>query len=1753
MLFVLLIIFEFVHSQKINWQVEFNDNKAFVKNVGQFNTEILPEHQIPLYAYDGSAEDYYFVKDGIIFRFKWIEKENDEYEREEYENKRKNMSLEEYRRKELEEFGKRIKREYVTVKWIDINDAMELIPENQTSFYYSYTFKKDGLLKNENYIYGYEKLVYKNIYKGIDLVYEFNPQGGLKYSLFLKPYSDPTNIKFTYSNEVEINEDKLYVKCKSGIMEEKDLVAFYKDDVNKKIPIKYVKRDKYICFELGDYDRSKEIVIDPWVVTPFSTYSNGVWECETDAAGNVYIIGDGMIDYMKLKKYNSNGDLQWTYTTQWDTANCWLGTLATDLNGNSYITSGSSAEIEKINTNGSMLFHADGGLMDEYWAITFNCDQTKLIVGGTRLEGGFIITGSGVLFDINTTNGNVLGITKVGTFRSSLFGMANEPMEVRSITSSYNAKYYYITLDTIGAITQNFSQCPDAEPVFERNLGYSLGYKSENFRPETGNGPNTMIKANKHFVYTMNGEKLEKRSLQNGQVLQSVNIPGGSFVSQLNTIQPNNNGIDLDSCGNVYVGSTDRIVKYTANLTEVASSNINFKASDVAVGINGAVIVCGTTGSSGDNNRKGYVASVDLSACPKISMECCDANICASPGPMCVDDPPITLTPSQPGGIWSGPGITDPNTGIFNPSVAGEGTHIIKYTLPCGSDSIYIFVSPCYPLEVCYDQQNNNLHANGGSGQTINWYIQTEQIIIPQNQQQCEQCGGQWFFGICTVPACTSYVWTSYATGNTADLPSSWPLMVSSGDDTLIFYNLSSIPTCDTTCTPPTFTYNVVHQSCEGINDGSISLTMTSSGNFTFQWSGPNGFTSNQQNINNLAPGTYYVTVTNTQNSLTCTSTATIIVNAGSSGPTPTISGSTTFCSGSYTILDAGPGYASYLWSNGQNSQTIQVSVPGPYSVTVTDQNGCTGSTSVVVSESSSLTPQITGVSAICSGQSTTLDAGSGFSFYNWNTGATTQTIVVSTPGTYSVTVGDNSGCTGTASINITVSENPMPIITGDTLLCSGYTGTLNAGDGFSSYLWSNGQTTQEIQVNIGGTYSVTVTNSYGCTGTDLAVVNIVPSPTANAGQDKTICGLSTNLGAIPSTGIGTWSYFGSGTATFSNINDPQSAVSVNMPGTYYFIWTETANSNCFDSDTVLYVFNEVPTSSFVVSQINCMGETATVTYTGNATSNASYLWNWGGANVNPGVGPGPHIISFDLPGTYLISLQVIDNDCESEITTIQVTNPPGMTVTIDKVDPVCHNQNTGSINLTVNGGTPPYYYYWSNGAISEDLFGLPAGLYTVTIKDGNNCSIITSVAIEQPEKIELNLSPSQYICLGTSAIISASVTGGTPPYMFYWNNQPGGNTLIVTPSQTTSYTVYVVDNNGCQSEPQTTTVYVSTPVYAELYASPQTVCLGDLVELTPVVWGGTGAPYTFYDQNGNIVTPPIYIYPNSSGYYWIKAEDACGTYDTAGVFINVLPPPPIDILADTLQGCVPLTVQFIEINPDNGQTYLWSFGDNSISVEKNPKHTFTSSGNYTISLTVTSLEGCKMTKVYPNLVKVWPKPQSKFTWLPENISEVYPNVNFINQSIGGAYYLWFFGDGDSAIAFSPSHLYPGAGNYLVELIAITDKGCKDTAKALIIIKQEYVFYAPSAFSPNNDKVNDYFVIYGRGILSENFLLQIYDRWGNIIWETDKFYVNEGRSEMWDGTSNGKPVPVGTYVWRAIFYDIKNRKHEETGQVIIIR
>ena len=299
------------------------------------------------------------------------------------------------------------------------------------------------------------------------------------------------------------------------------------------------------------------------------------------------------------------------------------------------------------------------------------------------------------------------------------------------------------------------------------------------------------------------------------------------------------------------------------------------------------------------------------------------------------------------------------------------------------------------------------------------------------------------------------------------------------------------------TPTPMTVEINdFTDPTCAGENDGTATVTvMGGDGNYTIDWlpSGQSGFTATD-----LEPNIEHTV--EVSDGTGCFGTASVTLTEPNA-VTVSISGDLSFCENSNTQLEADAGFATYAWSNGGDMQQVLVDMEGSITVTVTDANGCEGTATETVMQNDLPTASIAGSSTFCTGSSTILDAGGGFAEYLWTGGSTEQTLEVSAAGTYFVTVTDANDCSAETSLEVTESASLMPVISGELAFCENGSTELNAGDGFTSYMWSDGSEEQTLTVSTPSDVSVTVEDANGCTGSASVTIteNANPTPILDA------------------------------------------------------------------------------------------------------------------------------------------------------------------------------------------------------------------------------------------------------------------------------------------------------------------------------------------------------------------------------------------------------------------------------------------------------------------------------------------------------------------------------------------------------------------------------------------------------------------------------------------------------------------------------
>jgi gliding motility-associated-like protein len=1085
------------------WTRDYQKARVFIENKGQFDEFATNETGKILYGVDFGSTRIFFGKTGVNYSFL----EAIKVPKAERDALRASLAQAPQQYKEQERIvGKfKFKSDEVAMRYVNANGKVKLSGLKPTADDHNYSIPRvDGSYEAISHAKAYEELMYENIYPLIDLKFTVHPEIGLKYVFIVHPGGNPADIEMEYDRNVQLIQGEIHIPTAFG-----DIIdhAPYSFQGNKESELSssFRMNQRTVKFDVGAYQKNADLFIDPWIQTPvFATNWDVVWECDRDGAGNVYALGGIMP--MQILKYNAAGTLQWTYNTPYDTSNVWLGTFAVDNAGNSYVTAGSVAQIQKISSSGSLLLNnaSPGGILSsaEFWTIAFNCDETSLVIGGT---GGALLQLDAVIYNVNTATLNITNQQFISNGPAISFPPNLE--EVRAITSAKNGKYYFMTQDTMGYVNDNFTLCPNGTTsFFKMNHGAGWGYKLENYRYD--NSGICALAADPYHLFINRGNKIEKRTLQDCFFIQDNTIPGGQY----NTLFPSghsvgNSGIAIDQCGNVYVGSTTGVVKFDNGLIQQAFYPTNFAVYDVEINTNGELIAVGGTGTSTSSTRSGCIRSFAIGACAPQTSTCCDATIC-QPTSVCVTDAPITLTAGTAGGTWSGTGVNA--NGVFNPSTAGVGVQTITYTLPCGADSIQITVSPCAGLQVCIEA-NGQFTVSGGVG-PYSWsnYVPATNTPIT-NQTECQNCGYTWFFGQCLngftpVTSCSSpAAYVNFATGTTVTPPAgSTQFQVTDNAGTVYSFTGANLVPCSTSpCTSLTITSsNVSNVSCFGGNNGAITVLATGGiAPYTYTWI-PN--IGNGASVNNLTAGSYSVSVLDVNN---CPGSLTVNITQPASAMTVSTSSVSTLCgtsNGSVSaVVSGGTSPFGYAWTPG-NANTASVSnlAAGVYSLVVTDANGCTSNGTATVSNSNGPTVTCVVSNISCFGGTNgaamaQISGGTAPYSYAWTpSGGTNATASNLSAGTYAVQVTDNTGCIGTAGVTIT---EPTQIILTETIIpssCTNDNGSISVvvtgGTGPYTYTWSpSGQTGTSISnLGPGSTPSLAVSDAQDCATSESYLIN---------------------------------------------------------------------------------------------------------------------------------------------------------------------------------------------------------------------------------------------------------------------------------------------------------------------------------------------------------------------------------------------------------------------------------------------------------------------------------------------------------------------------------------------------------------------------------------------------------------------------------------------------------------------------------------
>ncbi|MDB4438789.1 SpaA isopeptide-forming pilin-related protein [bacterium] len=589
-----------------------------------------------------------------------------------------------------------------------------------------------------------------------------------------------------------------------------------------------------------------------------------------------------------------------------------------------------------------------------------------------------------------------------------------------------------------------------------------------------------------------------------------------------------------------------------------------------------------------------------------------------------------------------------------------------------------------------------------------------------------------------------------------------------------VFISESSAPTCNASST---------NASCGFANGTASVTTFGGSGIYSYLWSN----SLQTQTISNLTAGTYTVTVTDAAGCSTVCSATVSSTQAVTCAATSTNESCGTSNGTSSVTANGGTGSYTYLWSNGGTGSTIVGLSAGTYSVTVTDTQGCSSVCQTSLGSSNNAICSVTSIPENCGmmNGSATASASGGIApyTYKWSNNSTTQSIINLATGTYTVTVTDVVGCSSISSVTVGSTSAPTAIMSSTSAACNlaGGTASVSASGGLGgyTYLWSNAATTSQIINIVAGTYSVTVTDSYGCSAVNSVVVNAAAAPTCTASSSPATCGVNNGTATVTAVGgSGGYSYAwntAGNTATITNV----------LPGTYTVVVTD---SNGCTATCTVDVGMILPTECEAVVSNTICGEsngTATVIASGGV---GNYSYAWSNAETTS-------VISNLSAGTY--SVTVTDgNGCSSVCEAIVTNSGGGPVCNLISEDATCGDAN-GTVSVTATQGQAPYTYLWNTTSTSDMITGLIGGNYTVTVTDATGCSSVCSTKVESLGGPSALVNTTDANCGASDGSATASAFGGNGLYTFMWSN--GATTPDIFGLAPGTYTVTVTDQKGCK------------------------------------------------------------------------------------------------------------------------------------------------------------------------------------------------------------------------------------------------------------------------------------------------------------------------------------------------------------------
>ncbi|HEX6916292.1 MAG TPA: PKD domain-containing protein, partial [Chitinophagaceae bacterium] len=798
-------------------------------------------------------------------------------------------------------------------------------------------------------------------------------------------------------------------------------------------------------------------------------------------------------------------------------------------------------------------------------------------------------------------------------------------------------------------------------------------------------------------------------------------------------------------------------------------------------------------------------------------------------------------------------------------------------------------------------------------------------------------------------------------------------------------------------------------------------------------------------------------------------------------------------CNNNTATLTGPPGFQGYTWYNSNfttqlgTGQTITIPSPsfGPnYRVIVTPypNTGCPTcdcrDTLSITLNGTSLAIDAGPDKSVCAGSSVTIGPASTTGYtYQWTPSgglsATNIASPVANPSAttkYYVTVTDGTtGCVATDSVMVTVTPKPIAAFNVNSasqcLPGNSFSFTTQANSPGTSYQWSFGDGSNSAVTNPSHVYSATgtylvklVTSANGCADSSSMQVTVQNgSPASFTINDSAQCYKGNSfLFSTPSTGTYTW-FFGDGnTAATNTVSHTYAA-----PGTYYVRLIPSVVTACSDSTSGVVTVYETPVAAFAVNDsLQCLAGNS-FAFSNSSSGTGSYHWDFGDNSVSAVTSP-TH--SYVGAGSYPVSLVVTTSQgCADTMTRqVVVTTSAAAVFQVNDSDQ-CLGGNAFNFNAT--GVTPGVSYNWSFGDGSTSTSANPshsyaqAGTFNVQLLVSmNGCSDSTTQPVTvNPEPVAGFSINDTAQCLAANQFSFTNTTTGSATYQ--WNFGDNSTSTATSPAHSYAaagnYTVTLtaITGSGCTDSATMVTIVYPEPT-AGFNINNSSQCLSaNQFSFSNTSTGSNSQSWNFGDNSTSQALNPVHSYASAGNYnVTLISTSANGCTDSLTRPVVVVSSPVAAFQVNKGDQCLKGNAfSFISTANGTGTVYNWSFGDGSVSNTANPSHSYLSAGNYTVKLIV-SANGCSDSTSQNVTVNL--QPLAGFSINSTTQCLAGNSFSFTNASTGGTSYLWNFGDNStSATAVNPSHIYTSAGIFNVQLIAVNNAGCSDTASQVLTVK----------------------------------------------------------------------------------------------------